>query len=266
MRTQPIVIKGKIKLRAFDPAYSGGLDKVETKERVQRLGEEIGQFQQLLYANSRHAVCSLPGARCERKRRRGPYRTPHVNPARREMANFKVPSEKSARTTIFGGFTSAMPRYRQYRRVQPFSLESVLVERVLGIVPKAVWLKRYVQIVEFRTYARGEQCRHPQIPPSHQQEEQAERFRERLAEPRKELEIFPRGFAHPPALLDDYMRRVRRDAERHQSSSAAPWHIVPADRNGTGITSVADTVVRAMKGLKLQWPKPKEDLSKIRFK
>jgi polyphosphate kinase 2 (PPK2 family) len=46
----------------------------------------------------------------------------------------------------------------------------------------------------------------------------------------------------------------------------APWHIIPADRNWYRDYVVCNTVVRALEALKMKWPKPKEDLSKIRFK
>ena len=59
MRTQPVVITGKIKLKHFDPGYCAGLDKEETKKRVHALGRRIDELQQLLYANSSHAVLLL---------------------------------------------------------------------------------------------------------------------------------------------------------------------------------------------------------------
>jgi polyphosphate kinase 2 (PPK2 family) len=49
------------------------------------------------------------------------------------------------------------------------------------------------------------------------------------------------------------------------SHRAAPWHVVPADRNWYRDHVVARAVVDAMEGLALKWPKPKEDLSKIRI-
>jgi polyphosphate kinase 2 (PPK2 family) len=49
------------------------------------------------------------------------------------------------------------------------------------------------------------------------------------------------------------------------SHAAARWHIVPADRNWYRNYIVARTVVEAMEDLKLKWPAPKEDLSKIQI-
>ena len=45
----------------------------------------------------------------------------------------------------------------------------------------------------------------------------------------------------------------------------ARWHLIPADRNWYRDYVVAHTVVRAIENLGLKWPKPKEDLSRIRI-
>ena len=47
------------------------------------------------------------------------------------------------------------------------------------------------------------------------------------------------------------------------SHAHARWHLVPADRNWYRDYIIARTTVQAMENLKMKWPKPKEDLSKI---
>ena len=49
------------------------------------------------------------------------------------------------------------------------------------------------------------------------------------------------------------------------SHKLAPWHLVPADRNWYRDYVITRAVVHAMEALKLKWPKPTEDLSKIKF-
>ena len=56
MKKQPTIIQGKIRLQDFDSDYCAGLDKEKTKEKTAEYGRCIGELQQLLYANSRHAV------------------------------------------------------------------------------------------------------------------------------------------------------------------------------------------------------------------
>jgi polyphosphate kinase 2 (PPK2 family) len=63
---------------------------------------------------------------------------------------------------------------------------------------------------------------------------------------------------------DEYMRAYE-DAINATSHKAAPWRIVPADRKWYRDYVVGKTVVAAMERLKMKWPKPKEDLSKIKI-
>jgi len=95
-------------------------------------------------------------------------------------------------------------------------------------------------------------------------EEQAERFKERLANPEKNWK-----FSHADLTTrqhwDDYIVAYE-DMLNATSHTAAPWHVVPADRNWYRDHVIAETVVKALEGLNLKWPKSDEDLSKIRFK
>ncbi|MEO7414426.1 MAG: PPK2 family polyphosphate kinase [Opitutaceae bacterium] len=265
MRTQPIVIKGKIKLGEFDPAYDGGRDKAETKEHAQRLGEEIGQLQQLLYANSSHAILLIFQG-MDASGKDGAVRSVlrSVNPAGTEMANFKVPSDEERAHDFLWRHHRAIPRFGNIGVFNRSHYEAVLAERVLEIVPRKVWKKRYEQIVNFERMLVEN---HVVILKFHlhiSRKEQAERFEERLANPEKNWK-FSHADLRTRQRWDDYIQAYDEmlNATSHR---AAPWHVVPADRNWYRDYVVADAVARAMKGLHLQWPKPTEDLSKIRIK
>ena len=49
------------------------------------------------------------------------------------------------------------------------------------------------------------------------------------------------------------------------STPWAPWHIIPANRKWYRDYLIAQVIVEALEKLKLKWPKPKEDLSKIKI-
>jgi polyphosphate kinase 2 (PPK2 family) len=95
-------------------------------------------------------------------------------------------------------------------------------------------------------------------------EEQAERLRERLADPRKNWK-FSQADLRTRQHWSDYVEAYE-DMLNATSHPAAPWHLVPADRNWYRDYVVARATVAAMEQLKLKWPKPTEDLSKIRIK
>jgi len=66
---------------------------------------------------------------------------------------------------------------------------------------------------------------------------------------------------HWSDYIDAYEDMLNKTSHAH-----APWHIIPADRNWYRDYVIGKTVVEALEGLKMKWPKPKEDLSKINFK
>lgn len=265
MRTQPTIVRGQVKLKHFDPAYSAGLDKARTKELVQQLGEEIGQLQQLLYANSSHAVLLIFQG-MDASGKDGAVRSvlQCVNPAGTEVVNFKVPSDEERAHDFLWRHHRAMPRYGNIGVFNRSHYEAVLAERVLGIVPRKVWLARYEQIVAFERMLVENNVVLLKFHLHISREEQAERFKERLANPEKNWKFSHadlRTRQHWGDYIEAYEEMLNRTSHR-----AAPWHIVPSDRNWYRDYVVADAVVRAMRTLKLRWPKPTEDLSKVRIK
>ena len=264
MKEQPVIIKGKIRLKDFAPDYCGGLDKEQTKEKTCEYGERIGVLQQLLYANSSHAILLLFQG-LDASGKDGSVRSVlmRVNPAGVETANFKVPSEEERAHDYLWRVHKAVPRYGNIGVFNRSHYEAVLVERVLEIVSEKVWARRYEQIVDFERMLVENRVVLLKFYLHISKEEQAERFRERLANPHKNWK-FSRSDLITRERWDDYLQAYE-DMLNLTSHSHARWHLVPADRNWYRDYVIAHTVVHAIEDLKLKWPKPKEDLSKIRI-
>ena len=94
--------------------------------------------------------------------------------------------------------------------------------------------------------------------------EQAQRFRERLEIPHKKWK-FSSADLETRRRWGDYTQAYE-EMLNATSRTDARWHLVPSDHNWYRNYVVASTVVAAMESLHLKWPKPKEDLSKIRIK
>lgn len=265
MKTQPVVITGKIKLKHFDPAYCGRLEKSDTKERTDKLGRRLGEQQQLLYANASHAVLLLFQG-MDASGKDGSVRSVlhHVNPAGVETANFKVPSAEEHAHDYLWRIHKAVPRYGNIGVFNRSHYESVLAERVLELVPKKVWARRYEQIVDFERMLVANRVLVLKFYLHISRDEQAARFKERLANPKKNWK-----FSHADLTTrqhwDDYIEAYE-DMLNATSHPDARWHLIPADRNWYRDCLVAETVARAVDGLKMKWPKPTEDLSKIHIK
>ena len=265
MQKQPIVITGRIRLKDFDPAYCAGLDKGKTKEKTDRLGRRIGALQELLYANSNCAVLLIFQG-MDASGKDGSIRSVfrHVNPAGIEVANFKVPSAEESAHDFLWRIHKAVPRFGNLGVFNRSHYEAVLAERVLGLVPRQVWRKRYAQIVDFERLLVANRVVLLKFHLHISREEQAERFKERLANPQKNWKFSQADLTtrqHWADYIDAY-----EDMLNATSHPAARWHLVPADRNWYRDHVIAHTVARALDDLKMKWPKPAEDLSKIKIR
>lgn len=264
MKSQPTVIHGKIRLKNFDPGYCGGLDKEKTKRLAEKYGRRIGELQELLFANSGHAVLLIFQG-MDASGKDGSIRSvlKWVNPAGVEAANFKVPSAEESAHDFLWRVHRAVPRFGSIGAFNRSHYEAVLAERVLELVPRKVWSRRYEQIVAWERMLAENRvvllkfCLHIS------RKEQAERFRERLANPRKHWK-FSHADLKTRQRWDDYISAYE-DMINATSHPAARWHVVPADRNWYRDYVVAKAVVETMEALRMKWPKATEDLSKVRF-
>lgn len=265
MKTQPVVITGRIKLKHFASDYCGGLEKAATKDRTDELGRKLDDLQRLLYANSSHAVLLLFQG-MDASGKDGSIRTVlrYVNPAGVETANFKVPSAEESAHDFLWRIHKVVPRRGNIGVFNRSHYEAVLAERVLELVPHKVWKKRYAQIVDFERMLVENHVLVLKFYLHISRREQADRFRERLANPQKNWK-----FSHADLTTrqhwDDYIDAYE-DMLNATSHPAARWHLVPADRNWYRDHVIADTVTHALRRLKMKWPEPTEDLSKIKVK
>ncbi len=264
MKKQAVVIKGKIRLADFDPGFCGGLEKEKTKPKTDKCAERIGELQDLLYANSRHSVVLIfQGMDASGKDGAGRRVLQHVNPLGVVTANFKVPSAEERAHDYLWRVHKAVPPYGYIGVFNRSHYEAVLVERVAKIVPKKIWSRRYKQIVNFERMLVENNVLLLKFYLHIGKEEQAERFRERLANPHKHWK-----FSHADLTTrqrwDDYIDAYE-DMLNATSHKLAHWHLVPADRNWYRDHVITHAVVRALEGLKMKWPKPAEDLSKIKI-
>jgi polyphosphate kinase 2 (PPK2 family) len=129
-------------------------------------------------------------------------------------------------------------------------------------VSKEVWSNRYQQIIDFERMLAANRVLILKFFLHISKKEQAERFQERLKNPKKFWK-FAHSDLETRQKWDDYVEAYE-DMLSKTSHRDAPWHIIPADRNWYRDFVIAKTVVSALEGLKMKWPKATEDLSKVR--
>lgn len=139
--------------------------------------------------------------------------------------------------------------------------EDVLVVRVHNIVPEDVWRKRYQQIADFERMLAEEGTTILKFYLHIDLAEQKQRLQARLDEPNKHWK-FNVGDLKERAVWADYMKAYE-DAIAKTSTEVAPWFIVPANKKWYRDWVISKTLVDTLKGLKMSYPKPAEDLSKV---
>jgi PPK2 family polyphosphate:nucleotide phosphotransferase len=263
MPPQAVVIKGRIRLKHFASDYCDGLEKEATKRQTKKCAKEIAALQERLYANSRHAVLLLfQGLDASGKDGAIKNVLHYVNPAGVETAYFKAPSSEERAHDYLWRVHRAVPRYGHLGVFNRSHYEAVLAERVLGLVSRQTCVERFRQIVDFERMLVANNVVLLKFYLHLGRDEQAERFRERLTISKKKWK-FASGDLEVRRQWHDY-RVAYEEMLSATSHAGAPWHLVPADRKWYRDYVVATTVVRAMEELRLKWPKPREDLSKIR--
>ena len=261
---QPLVVRGKVKLKDFDPAFCDGMDKEEAREKTLELGQRIGELQHLLYANAHRALVILfQGMDASGKDGAVRRVLEFVNPAGVQTANFKAPSAEERAHDYLWRVHKAVPAYGYIGVFNRSHYEEVLIVRVFGMQPKDVWRGRYEQINSFEKFLTENGVILCKFFLHLSKDEQAERLRARLKDPSKnwkfsadDLKMRPHWAAFQQAF-EDMLNRC--------STNYAPWHVVPADRKWYRDYAVARVVAKALDELKMTWPKPKEDLSKIKI-
>ena len=262
--SQPIKVVSKIRLAQFNPAYHEGLDKDKTREKTDKLCRHIGDLQHLLYANQSHSVILLfQGMDTSGKDGASRRVLEYVTPAGVETSDFKQPSAEELAHDYLWRIHKAVPRYGNIGVFNRSHYEDVLVVRVLKLQPREVWSRRYEQINAFEKYLTQNNVILLKFFLHISKDEQARRLEARLDDPAKNWK-FGMSDVKTRAYWNAY-QSAYADAINRCNAEHAPWHIVPANHKWYRDYVVARVVVKALEKLKMKWPKPTIDLSKIKI-
>jgi PPK2 family polyphosphate:nucleotide phosphotransferase len=140
--------------------------------------------------------------------------------------------------------------------------ESVLVERVKGLVAHDVWSRRFDHINDFERILSDEGTVILKFFLHISWEEQKRRMIKRLADPRKNWKFSPDDLKER-TRWHDYMKAYHSALEKC-STGHAPWYIVPADHKWFRNWVVSHTLVKTLQALDLHYPPPLKDPDKYK--
>ncbi len=253
----------RLRLSSVDPDDRAGFSgKEEGRDALAADLERMRELQRLLYADNRYALLVVLQA-MDTGGKDGTIR--HVmsglNPVGCVVTSFKVPSETERDHDYLWRVHQAVPPRGVIGVFNRSHYEDVLVVRVHDLVPRKVWSRRYRQINDFERMLDENGVKILKFYLHISKKEQAERLRARLEDRSKNWK-FSEADLKERKLWGRYQKAFE-DAIARCSTPWAPWHVIPANKKWVRDALVARAIVRALEGLRLRYPKPAADLSKI---
>ncbi len=253
-----------IDLDAFDAQWKPkGLDRKSAEKQFAALTTRLCELQNMLYAEDRRSLLVVLQGR-DAAGKDGTIRHVFgpVNPQGCSVTSFKVPSKLEASHDFLWRCHLAAPARGRIGIFNRSHYEDVLVVRVHDLVPKRVWSRRYDQINAFESLLAENGTTilkfYLHIDPN----EQLERFKKRIDNPRKNWKISDADYSERPHW-DSYTKAFE-DALAKCSTPHAPWFIIPANRKWMRNLIIADIVVRTLEKLKMSYPEPSVDMDEIK--
>ncbi|MDE0637853.1 MAG: polyphosphate kinase 2 family protein [Candidatus Poribacteria bacterium] len=243
------------------PEYIGSYRKKgETKKPLKKLQKQMFKLQELLYAESQHALlvilqgmdtCGKDGT--IRKVMAG------INVQGCSVVNFKVPSVDEISRDFLWRAHKAVPQKGKIGIFNRSHYEDVLVVRVHDLVPKSIWEQRYQQINDFEKMLVENGTIVLKFFLHISKDEQKERLEARINDPSKHWKITEADIRER-AYWDDYMQAYEAVLQKC-STDWAPWYVIPANKKWYRNLVITERIVETLEGLDMKFPKPTSDVS-----
>ena len=200
-----------------------------------------------------------------------------VNPQGCQVHSFKAPSREELDHDFLWRIAKALPERGRIGIFNRSHYEEVLVARVhpemlarqrlpKQLAAKDIWDERFKSIRGFERHLARNGVVILKFFLHVSREEQRQRFLARLEEPGKRWK-FEMGDVAERKLWDKYMHAYE-EAIRATSREEGRWYVVPADNKWFARLVIAEAMVEAMEGLKLEFPKVEgpvlKELQKVR--
>ena len=254
------------KLKLADKNTSENLDRTdkELKKQLEKLREDLGDFQNTLYAHGKYAVLiCLQGMDTSGKDSliREVFKDCNVRGV--VVHSFKVPTELELDHDYIWRHYIALPPKGKFGVFNRTHYENVLVTKVhpeyilnenipnintVADIDKSFWDKRYKQINDFERHITENGTLVFKFFLNISKEEQRQRLLRRLRLQEKNWKFSP-GDLKERNLWDDY-QQCYEEAINRTSKTNAPWFVIPADNKRASRLIVATILLESLKNYK----------------
>ena len=252
MRFHRFDAPGKVDLDAISVDPPGDLSKKEARDRFEELNGELFELQDLMWGARTHsALVILQGRDAAGKDGAVKHVVGALNPRGIAVTSFGVPTEEERRHDFLWRVHRHAPAAGEMAIFNRSHYEDVLVVRVKGLAPPAVWKERYELINAFERTLVSASCILLKFFLHISKDEQKERL---LAREKDVVDAWKLS-------IEDWRDRERwdgytaayEDAIGRCASEGAPWIVVPADAKWFRDLVIAESLLAALRPHRKQW-------------
>jgi len=253
-----------VKLKDIDPAYHGKHgSEAAAQEELQANVAKLTHQQYLLYAEKKHALLIVvQGIDAAGKDGTCWHVITAMNPQGTTVTGFKQPTEIELVHDFLWRIHPHAPGLGEVAVFNRSHYEDVLVVRVHNLVPQSVWSKRYKQINNFEKLLARKGTTIIKFFLYISQEEQLERFKQRLDDPRRQWKISDADYKERQ-YWDEYAKAYEAMLN-NCSTEEAPWYVIPSNHKWFRNLAVSQIIAATLDDLHMKLPKPTVDLAQIR--
>lgn len=242
----------EIKIKSISTKAPKNFDKEKTKKKTAAILTELDELQNLLYAESKHAVLVIIQG-MDASGKDGVIRNVfgNLNPQGVTVQSFKVPTPLDLSHDFLWRIHQHAPPRGMIQLFNRSHYEDILVTRVHKIIDDDIATKRMKAINDFEDLLVKHNNTHILKFYLHvSREEQQQRLEERLSDKTKQWKYNEKDFEEAK-LWNEYMN-VYEDCFNH--CNAIPWTIVPADQNWYKEFIIANALHTLLTSLKMRYP------------
>ncbi|HEY0432845.1 MAG TPA: PPK2 family polyphosphate kinase [Chitinophagaceae bacterium] len=242
----------KIRLNDISTRAPKELEKDKVKKQLDDMLVELDELQNLLYAESRHAVLVVIQG-MDASGKDGAIRNVFgkLNPQGVQVKPFKVPTPEEAAHDFLWRIHQHTPAKGSIQIFNRSHYEDILVTRVHKWIDADTAKKRMTAINDFERLV----CTHNSTSILKfylhvSQKEQLERLNERIRDPKKQWKYNESDFSES-RLWDDYMSAYE---DCFSNCDEQPWTIVPADQNWYKEYVITSKVIQTLRDFDMKYP------------
>jgi PPK2 family polyphosphate:nucleotide phosphotransferase len=263
------VPQGPVSLSDVDSGATPGFGKGkrEAEKALRDIGPELADLQERMYADAytggrRRVLVVLQGMDTSGKGGVVDKALGLLSPNGFRLKSFKRPTEHELAHDFLWRVDQALPEAGMVGVFDRSHYEDVLVGRVRLLVDEQEIERRYGAINDWEKKLVDDGTVVIKCMLHVSAEKQRERLLDRLDDSDKQWKFHPSDLDERE-LWDDYQKAYEVALERC-NTDPAPWYVVPSDKKWYRNWAVGQLLLEALRGMRLEWPKPDYDVAEQR--